>query len=158
MIENWLMAPGSGTVRTRHRLGGRRCAKIEMGGTEENWQNCFYTENVFKWNLPAQRLQCEAQNWASSTEANEVSSAIHSPIHKHFIVVVQYTLLCRYNIYKTAVRTKREYHDTKTKNKEVSSAMLSPVQIEYTCVFLIYHMRVYSAINSPVHCTVCRHN
>ena len=32
MIENWLMAPGSGTVRTRHRLGGRRCAKIVMGG------------------------------------------------------------------------------------------------------------------------------
>ena len=64
--------------------------------------------------------------------------------------MVQYTLLYRYNIYKTAVRTKREYHDTKTKNKEVSSAMLSPVQIEYTCVFLIYHMRVYSAINSPV--------
>ena len=30
--------------------------------------------------LPEQKLQWEGENWASSTEAKEVSSAMHSPV------------------------------------------------------------------------------
>ena len=100
--------PGCSTFGTRHRVRGRRwtwfywLAEHRLQRLVNHWTWFYWlvdhwtlnigcnvrhtTHQTQKTNhLPEHRLQYNGQNWASSTEAKEVSSAIHSPVQKHII-------------------------------------------------------------------------